>query len=81
MQEAVADAVMAVAGVRVVECPKLKWASERETFVKQEVAGAGGSISDWWPPVVRVRITSSVGVDISAPPVLFRISSPWCPPP
>jgi DNA polymerase-3 subunit delta len=32
--------------VQIVDCPKLKWASERETFVKQEIAAAGGSIND-----------------------------------
>jgi DNA polymerase-3 subunit delta len=58
--KAVAEAVKAVAGVRVVECPKLKWASERETFVKQEVAGAGGSISD---PAVRALL-GAVGNDL-----------------
>lgn len=58
--KAIAEAVKAVAGVRVVECPKLKWASERETFVKQEVAAAGGSISD---SAVRALL-AAVGNDL-----------------
>jgi DNA polymerase III subunit delta len=48
------------ASVQVVECPKLKWASERETFVKQEVAAAGGSIND---PAVRALL-AAVGNDL-----------------
>ena len=58
--KAIADAVKTTAGVRVVECPKLKWASERETFIKQEVAAAGGSISD---AAVRALL-AAVGNDL-----------------
>ena len=46
--------------VRVVECPKIKWASEREGFVKDEVAAAGGSISD---AAVRALL-GAVGSDL-----------------
>ena len=46
--------------MQVVECPKLKWASERETFVKQEVAAAGGSITD---SAVRALV-AAVGNDL-----------------
>ncbi len=46
--------------VQVVECPKIKWASERETFVKQEVAAAGGSIND---AAVRALV-GAVGNDL-----------------
>ena len=46
--------------MQVVDCPKLKWASERETFVKQEVAAAGGSISD---SAVRALV-AAVGNDL-----------------
>lgn len=48
------------ARVQIVECPKIKWASERETFVKHEVAAAGGSIND---PAVRALL-SAVGNDL-----------------
>ena len=48
------------AKVQVVDCPKLKWASERETFVKQEVASAGGSIND---SAVRALL-GAVGSDL-----------------
>jgi DNA polymerase III subunit delta len=51
---------LGAAKVLVVECPKLKWASERETFVKQEVAAAGGSISD---SAVRALL-AAVGNDL-----------------
>ena len=32
-----------------------------------------GVITDWWPRLVRVRMTSCTGVDISAPPSLFSM--------
>lgn len=43
--KALVDALRA-ARAAVVECPKVKWASEREEFVRREVHSAGGTITD-----------------------------------
>ncbi|MDX6204995.1 MAG: polymerase subunit delta [Frankiales bacterium] len=60
--KAFVEAVRALgpARVQVVDCPRLKWASERETFVKQEVHATGGSIND---AAVRALL-AAVGSDL-----------------
>lgn len=48
------------AGVRFVECPRVKWASERADFVRGEVRAAGGRITE---SAVRA-VVEAVGNDL-----------------